>query len=199
MNLNRWRRHAATASLFLALPLSATGATMNKPDVKLNPNPRMRYEITVEVNDAPGPFDTVDANINYRVSNDACVPLTPVVGATVAPTRREPVKLTHAGGNTYKGEFFADLLQDEDYYGKGVCHWSVVSADVEARKGKMDFASSVFNEDIFNHKEVTRFYANRAYAEDQTALVNSGNPDRSQFKDPSKTFSITLRAAEKAL
>src|ERR1700749_441278 len=106
------RTKAALAALSFT-DYSACGVAMNKPDVKLNPQPRMRYEITIKVDNAPGPFDRVEGVIDYRVSNENCVPLTPVTGATVAPEKRVPIVLPHSGGNIYKGEIYADLLQDE--------------------------------------------------------------------------------------
>jgi hypothetical protein len=181
----------------LSLTSSAYGASMKKPDIKLNPNPRMRYEVTVRIDDAPGPFDTVDGTVDYRVSNADCVPLTPITGATILPSKRVPLKLTPIGNNTYRGELFADLLQDEDYFGKGVCHWSIVATGVEARVKKMDFAASLPKDEIFAHKPVTQYYSNRAYAESDTELLNTGNLNRADFKDPAHTFSISLSAEEK--
>lgn len=189
-------RLAFVASL-ISLTTLAYGATMKNADIKFNPNPRMRYEVTVRIEDAPGPFDTINGTIDYRVSNADCVPLTPVTGATVLPSKRVPLKLTPVGNNTYRGELFADLIQDEDYFGKGVCHWSIVAAGVEARVRKMDFAASLPKDEIFAHKPVTQYYSSRAYAESDTELLNTGNLNRDDFKDPAHTFSISLSAEEK--
>jgi hypothetical protein len=103
------RIHAAIAVLALPFTFSAHGAAMSKPDIKLNPQPRMRYEITIKVANAPGPFDRVEGVVDYRVSNDNCVPLTPANGAAVAPEKRVPVVLTHSGGNVYRAEIYAYL------------------------------------------------------------------------------------------
>ncbi len=190
------RTKAALAALSFTA-CSAYGAAMNNPEIKLNPNPRMRYEVTVRIEDAPGPFDTVNGTVDYRVSNEDCVPMTPVTGATIPPSKRVPLKLVSIGNDTYRGELFADLLQDEDYFGKGVCHWSIVAAGVEARVKKMDFAASLPKDQIFAHKPVTQYYSNRAYAESDTELLNTGNLNRADFKDPTHTFSIGLSAEEK--
>lgn len=197
LNPSRWQRHAAAVTLFLALPFSATGATMNKPDIKLNPNPRMRYEFTVKVDGAPGPFDRIEGVVDYRVANEACVPLTPVVGATVAPEKRVPITLKPAGNGVYKGELFADLLQDEDYFGKGVCHWSVVAASANLFVQKVDFSAPLFNDELFKGKPVTRWYSNRSYATTQLERVDSGEENRAQYQDEANaTFSVTVHAEE---
>ncbi|MGF6712206.1 hypothetical protein QFZ41_003170 [Luteibacter sp. W1I16] len=191
----------STTALFatlLPLTSAAYGATMNKPDIKFNPHPRMRYEITVKVDGAPGPFDRVEGVVDYRVTNEACVPLTPVTGATVAPEKRVPITLTPAGNNVYKGEVFADLLQDEDYYGKGVCHWAVVAASANLFVKQVDFSAPLFRDELFKGKPVTRYYSNRSYATTHLDRVDVGETDRAQYQDEANaTFSITVHAEEK--
>jgi hypothetical protein len=192
------RRTMLTMISLLPFTFSAYGAAMNKPDIKLNPQPRMRYEITIKVDNAPGPFDRVEGVIDYRVSNENCVPLTPVTGATVAPEKRVPIVLTHAGGNVYKGEIYADLIQDEDYFGKGVCHWSVVAASANLFVKQVDFSAPLFHEDLLKGKPVTRYYSNRSYATTQMERVDTGETDRAQYQDEANaTFSITVHAEEK--
>jgi hypothetical protein len=176
---------------------SAYGAAMKKPDIKLNRQPRMSYEITVKVDNAPGPFDRIEGVVDYRVSNEVCVPLTPVTGATVAPEKRAPVVLTRTGSsNVYRGEVFADLLQDEDYYGKGVCHWSVVAASANLWVKQVDFSASLFHDDLLKGNPVTRYYSNRSYATTQMGRVDTGETDRSQYQDEANAiFSVTISAA----
>ncbi|WP_448100791.1 hypothetical protein [Luteibacter jiangsuensis] len=171
---------------------------MKQPDIKLNPNPRMRYEITIEVNGAPGPFDRVEGVVDYRVANEACVPMTPVTGATVPPEKRVPITLTPAGDGTYKGEVFADLLQDEDYFGKGVCHWSVVAASANLFVKSVDFSAPLFRDDLLKGKATTRYYSNRSYATTHLDRVDVGEDDRAKYQDEANaTFSITVRSEEK--
>jgi hypothetical protein len=191
------RTKAALAALSFTA-YSACGAAMNKPDVKLNPQPRLRYEITIKVDNAPGPFDRVEGVIDYRVSNENCVPLTPVTGATVAPEKRVPTVLTHLSGNMYKGEIYADLFQDEDYYGKGVCHWSVVAASANLYVKQVDFNAPLFHDDLLKGKPVTRYYSKRSYATTQLERVDTGESDPTQYQDEANTtFSITIQAEEK--
>lgn len=179
----------------LLFTCSTYGAAMKKPDIKLNRQPRMSYEITVKVDNAPGPFDRIEGVVDYRVSNEDCVPLMPVTGATVAPEKRAPVVLTHTGSNLYKGEVFADLLLDEDYYGKGVCHWSVVAASANLWVKQLDFRAPLFHDDLLKGNPVTRYYSNRSYATTQMGRVDTGETDRSQYQDEANaTFSVTISA-----
>lgn len=191
------QRLALSIPFLFALPFNSVAA-MNTPDIKMNANPRMRYEISVSFKDAPHGFDAVSAHVDYQVSNRACVPMTPVAGVTVPPSKRVPVQLKPVGPTQYVGEIYADLIQDEDYYGKGVCHWTVTGAAVEASVKRLRFAAVLFGADLFQQKEVTRYYANRAFDEADHAIVTDGNSDRNRFEQPDQTFSITVRAVEKA-
>jgi hypothetical protein len=185
-------------ALLLLLSTHTYGATTKQPDIKLNPNPRMRYEITVEVKGAPGPFDRAEGVVDYRVANEACVPMTPVTGATVPPEKRVPITLTAAGDGTYKGEIFADLLQDEDYFGKGVCHWSVVAASANLFVKNVDFSAPLFHDDLLKGKSTTRYYSNRSYATTHLDRVDVGEDERANYRDEANTtFSITVHSKEK--
>ncbi|WP_165973457.1 hypothetical protein [Luteibacter rhizovicinus] len=170
---------------------------MKKPDIKQNPNPKMRYEITVTIDDAPGPFDRIEGSVDYKVSNDRCVPLTPITGATVAPEKRVPLELTRTSDHVYKGTVFVDLLQDEDYFGMGVCHWSVVAAGVDVYVQKMGFSGSLFHDNLLAGKTDTRYFSKRSYFATDMDLINSGNAKRTDFKNPDDTFSISMKAEEK--
>jgi hypothetical protein len=199
MRLYRIRAATLAATLVSILPftLSAHGAAMNKPDIKLNPQPRMRYEITVTVDGAPGPFDRVEGSVDYKVSNPNCVPLTKVTGATVAPEKRVPLTLRAAGGNVYKGEIFVDLLVDEDYFGLGVCHWALVGASADLFAKQVDFSPAIYKDELITGKAVTRYFANGSYADADMQRIDIGEDAPTGYKDPAHTFSITLKAEEK--
>jgi hypothetical protein len=176
------------------LTASAYGASMKKPDIKLNPNPRMRYEITVTVQDAPGPFDRVEGTVDYKVANRECVPLTPVVGATVVPEKRVTMELKPAGNNVYKGHLFADLIQDEDYYGLGVCHWTVVGANADFSHDIIDFSAAIFKDELVKSGAVKKYFANASYTDLDMKRVDIGEDSPDQYKDRAHTFSISIKS-----
>lgn len=158
----------------------------------------MRYEITVSVTDAPGSFDRVSGSVDYRVANDKCVPMTPISGATVVPVKHLAIEFKHAGGNVYKAVVFADLLQDEDYFGLGLCHWSLVGAGADFVAGSVEFSPSIYKEDILASKQVTRFFARKVYGENASDVrIDIGRDSRDAFKNPNDTFSISVKAEKK--
>jgi hypothetical protein len=40
------------------------------------------------------------------------------------PVLNTNIEMTRVDEKTWKGYFFKDLLLDEDYFGKGICHWN---------------------------------------------------------------------------
>jgi hypothetical protein len=176
---------------------------MNTPDIKQNPHPRMRYEITVTIQDAPGPFDSINGDVQYGVANDDCVPLQPFSGAQLSPDKHVPLVFTRVSGNLYKATMYADLLLDEDYYGRGVCHWSIVGASADLRIKDGALSPAIFHDDIMAQKPVTTYFANGDYlaatkksSGDERAIF--GSPNRALYGSDSRTdlFSITLAAKE---
>ena len=199
------KRLIPALAILLALTTTACGQAMKQPDIKLNPHPKMRYEITLTIEDAPGPFDAVEGSAGYQVANDRCVPLQPVSGARHTPRKHVPIALTRVSDKVYKGELYVDLLQDEDYFGLGLCRWSMPFTDFGLRVGNLVFGHSIALEDILASKSVTRYFNNGSYfseyaksKKDDHPLVSSGRANRADFGQDSKnTFSTTLTAKEK--
>lgn len=71
---------------------------------KINPHPTQRYELTFTIHDAPGPFDSVDADIQYEIGNTGCVPSDPITGGkSKTPGIIRPILLTRASDMVYRG------------------------------------------------------------------------------------------------
>jgi hypothetical protein len=170
---------------------------MKTPSIQQNPHAKMRYEITVEIDGAPGPFESVQAIAQYDVVNDRCVPLTPGSGATVPPDKSVPITLIKSGENTYHGEVYLDLLEDADYYGLGICHWTMSSVSMYLQHQQLTFPPSISLANIVAQKSETRYFNKRSYAQADTQRVDTGNPDREDFKsEAGNTFSVSMTARE---
>ncbi|CAB3759123.1 MULTISPECIES: hypothetical protein [Burkholderia] len=189
-----WR--VAVALLILA---ACTRTAMSRePAFRLNPHPSRPYEITVTVKDAPAPFDSIGIHVLYQVVNDRCIRVLRGSGATPVLERSVPVELTRVGGNRYTGTMFADLMQDEDYFGLGTCHWTVESANAEARINRLVLSTGVMPADSGAPASVERFFSNRSFVDSQRSRVSIGNARRSDFgPDASNTFSIVLTVVGK--
>ncbi len=161
----------------------------------------MRYDITLTIEGAPGPFDSVNGFVQYKVSNNHCVPLTPISGATLPPESRIPITFSRVSDKLYRGVIYTDLMKDEDYYGMGVCHWSVVAASADLKVKSAALSPAIFHDDIVAQKSDPTYFVNSDYLDagaGGNARVASGNTNRAFYLPESRTdlFSITLAAKE---
>lgn len=192
------RRYVPIALPFcFFLSFATYGEAMKQPDVKLNPSPRMRYEITATLHGVPGHLDLVEGHVDYEVSNPACVPMTPVMGATVVPQKSVPVTFQRAGEDVYKGEIYLDRLQDEDYFGQGVCHWAVVGAAAGFRHGAVKFSPAIYKDDILGKRDVVKYFSHKSFENSERERTDIGASDPKAYTEAAATFTITLHASER--
>lgn len=198
-----WVTHARVARKIvqvavpgLFLLLTACGGNMEEPKIELNPHPAMHYALAVVIDGAPGAFDSVDASADYGVTDYGCVPEQPVSGARHLPGKHVPLRLVKASDTTYTTEIYVDLLKDEDYFGKGVCHWKLAGITAEAAKRRMRFITPVSARTFSERKSETRYFSFDAYYNDEFETRNMGNRDRHAYPDSHKTFSISVTAKE---
>lgn len=192
-------RPSSALLLSLALITSACSSPMNKqPDIKLNPHPTQRFEMIVTVHDAPGSFDKVGAGVLFQVRNVDCVPHHPITGGSDVPSTLRDFTLTRVDDHTWKGYFFKDLLQDEDYFGLGVCHWDVMSVGPDLYVHGMNFnpGLSLWNEPTQDHE--TRYFKKQTYLDRTLTNANAGSADswpadsEDVKKHPDAFFPITV-------
>lgn len=111
--------------LLLAIIATGCSSSMDKPlEVKLNPHPTERYELTVTL-DAPGPWESVKGHVGYVVSNEDCTPKNDFEGVHKIPIVDRTFELARVDDTTYRGYFYRDLIRDDDYFGLGICHWEM--------------------------------------------------------------------------
>jgi len=184
--------------LAFAFLTSAYASAMKNPEIKHNPAPKKRYDITLTIDSAPGPFDSITGFVEYKVRNDECVPLEPVSGATIAPEEKVPVVFKHEKGDVYIGTIYADLIQDEDYFGLGVCHWQVVAASAVLKSNAVEFSPAIFHKDITAQHAVSTYFVKGDYADNGKPHSAFGTTNRSLFQPESRTdlFTVTLAAKE---
>jgi hypothetical protein len=192
-----------TKQLLAGLILSANfitsacgSSTMNPPVIKFNPHPTKRYELTVTIKDAPGPFDSMQTIAQYDVTDRFCVPTLPGSGATNPPDKTIPITLTKVGENSYRGEFYADLIQDEAYSEKGMCHWKLTAVSMYLQHNKLTMPPFISWENITAQKPQTTYFSGLSYAEADTERVDTGIEDDNHLRPSDHPFSVTLEAKE---
>ncbi|KGE51501.1 hypothetical protein GW15_0213900 [Xanthomonas axonopodis pv. vasculorum] len=169
--------HLAAAAL---LPLAAAGCSKGI-DVgndgatgHLNPHPVKRYEV-IATSHAPGPWDAIHAYINYEVVNTKCVPMIPFIGEQQLPNTGFHVPMTRVDDHTWKGYFYRDALQDEDYFKLGVCHWDATSVGISAIAKEVRFNWVGMLQDLLHDSPEVRYFKKSVYGD--RSFVPYGAPD----------------------
>jgi len=192
------KRLCSFAFFSFALITSACGAAMKNPDIKSNPHPKMRYEITMTIEGAPGPFDSIDSYVKYQVMNPSCVPMRPGSGATPTLEKSVSIELTRVGDHAYKGTFYTDFLQDEDYYGMGVCQWAVVGTGAQLKVKSVVFSPDIPKSDLAAQRSEKTYFSKDSYSgatsQQDVEIGSQATPFIAQ--NPDKFFSVTLAATE---
>lgn len=160
--MSRAIRYLSSPALRWALPtlvvLVAAGcgsdSNARKPPLrKLNPAPTQAYEIRLTLanasdlssaTDGKSPFAVVEGTAQFDASNGArCGKSNALSGHVPSLSSHEPFRLSRLSATEYVGTVYADMLLDEDYYGRGVCHWVLTSARV-ALGARGDIADTRF-------------------------------------------------------
>ena len=193
-------RRAVHALLLALASTTAFGSPMKTPEIKQNPHPKKHYELTLSIEGAPGPFDSIKGTVHYKVQNERCVPATPVSGATLTPEQDVAIDFVRISDHEYKGSLYADLLQDEDYYGMGVCHWAVNTAWATLRIKGVEFSPAMDSRELLAQKPVPTYFVRSEYFNSSDERTAFGTPNRALFKPTTRTdiFSMTLTARETA-
>ncbi|PZS81729.1 hypothetical protein A7X84_12310 [Stenotrophomonas maltophilia] len=157
---------------------------------KLNPAPKQAYELVLTLKDAPGPFAVAEGVAQYDVSNyEDCGRVLPATGTAGRITSQEPVTLHKVSENEYRGTFYPDRMQDQDYYDRGTCHWTLtgVGAMLRATNGEGDtrFLTYVNKERMDAGSPLTLYYPKIAYPRAELAanFPASGKEDPSAYKE----------------
>jgi hypothetical protein len=137
-------RTAVALILTIALTTGCSAMHGDPKNPEKNPHPVERYEITATVG-LPEAWDSVTGTIFLEVANVDCLPQDSFTGGRNVPNASYEIEMTRIGEKTWKGSFLRDYLQDEDYYGLGVCHWEVTGLVPSfTYRGKTFNASTLF-------------------------------------------------------
>jgi hypothetical protein len=175
-------------TLFLAL---TTGCSMTHGDPSnpaKNPHPVKRYEVTA-TSYAPGPWDSIEGYIGYDIINTKCMPRESFTGAQSLTSIGIDIEMTRVDDHTWKGYFYRDALQDEDYSGLGACHWDVTSVSVSAMAQGVRFAwsdlfdklergilgTSYFKKSVYGDRSFARYGVPDFTAKDSDVREHPGN------------------------
>jgi hypothetical protein len=193
----KWKGMAATA----ALAAGALAGCGDPDHPALNPNPKQRYEITLKVEDAPGPFDSVTGFASYEIANPwECAPRDPISGVYVTAGYDADITLQAIGNNAYRGTVYLDLPVDRNYYLKGLCRWRFVSANVILKNHGVRFSTGLVLDEVVAQKTLTTYPQKRFYFGSKISdMDGSGGYMSEEIRVyPNDYFSMTISAKETA-
>jgi len=179
----------------------------------LNPAPVKAYQVTLRIHGAPGAFQHVRGSAQYDVVNeDQCGHIEPVTGTPSRITSQEPLELTRISDEEYQGTLYLDRMQDQDYYGRGLCRWEFTGAGALLKATgaheETRFLTFMDAPELVAGKTYTRYYPQDDYPrvkpiEDHPDLEipdnypSSGEVDPQEFapKLQGRLFSVSISAA----
>jgi hypothetical protein len=193
----------AIAAALLASAGCSKGIDIGNDDATghLNRHPVKRYEI-IATSHAPGPWDSFEgAYIGYDVVNTKCVPMIPFLGAQHVPNTGLKVPMARVGDHTWRGYFYRDALQDEDYFKLGICHWDVTSVGVSAKGKGVMFGWGGLLDEVLRDGIGSRYFKKSAYGNPSLvpygALELNGD-DPEVLENPDAYFLVTIAVREVA-
>lgn len=177
-----------------------TGCThsMNPSDIQQNPHPKQRYEITMTIDGAPGPFESVSGTMDFEVISPDCIPQDPFTGARPRPSASRPIALTRVSENVYIGAIYLDLLQEGNYYSLGPCRWSATAANMLLKVHNVSFSPGIVARDIVAQKPSMEYFSKATYFDTKSKDYNEGGMlvTEHAVQNPDAFFSIELTVKE---
>lgn len=176
-----------------------------RPQIRRNPQPTA-YEVTMTIENAPGPFASVKAAMQYEVLNETCLPdLGGMAGTRASLLEWVPVELQKVSGNAYRGVIYDNLLVDEDYFGLGVCRWSLVTTQFKLSAGASEddarFSHHLFYKQIVEDSPIRAYFWRARYPAGQIAnMPVPGEEDLLKFKPEvrDELFQLVFEVRKKA-
>ena len=169
---------------------------------RVNPNPKRRYDITMTIKDAPGPFGDVGFSAQYDAPD--CIYWTSkFAGTTSRPIHMMRLPIKKLDDTTYKVTVYLDAMLDEDYYGDGICHWQLsgVTSGVKATgvDAETGFGADISPEAILAQEAETTYLWSEYYPRagiDNFAEYGSKTLDKVPLERRDEFFTITLKSNE---
>ena len=206
-----------TAAIFSVLSLNACGGSEKSMSIQeqteakfqLNPHPKQAYRLKIKINDAPGPLKLMgNMSVGYKAENCSYI-INHIEGAPANPEKRVKTVIRQLGEFEYETVVYADAMQDEDYFGEGICHWKPegfgVAFKATGSPDETKFNFGDFLDDLIEKKMLVKYYWKWAYPyskrEDGSLYSDSVDfgivsPEIYSPEEHKKMFTITVTLEE---
>ena len=163
-----------TAAIFSVLSLNACGGSeksriqeQTEARFQLNPHPKQAYRLRIKINDAPGPLKLMrNMSVGYG-ARDCSYIINHIEGASANPEKKVRAETRKLAEFEYEAIIYADAVQDEDYFGEGICHWKPegfglgFQATGSPNETIFNFGDSL--DDLIEKKTLTKYYWKGGY------------------------------------
>ena len=163
-----------TAAVFSVLSLNACGGSeksriqeQTEARFQLNPHPKQAYRLRIKINAAPGPLKLMrNMSVGYG-ARDCSYIINHIEGASANPEKKVRAETRKLAEFEYETIIYADAVQDEDYFGEGVCHWKAegfglgFQATGSPNETIFNFGDSL--DDLIEKKTLTKYYWKGGY------------------------------------
>ena len=206
-----------TAAVFSVLSLNACGGSEKSMSIQeqtearfqLNPHPKQAYRLRIKINDVPGPLKLMgNMSVGYKAENCSYI-INHIEGAPANPEKRVRTVIRQLGEFEYETVVYVDAMQDEDYFGEGICHWKPegfgVAFKATGSPDETKFNFGDFLDDLIEKKMLVKYYWKWAYPyskrEDGTLYSDSVDfgivsPEIYSVEQHKEMFTITVTLEE---
>jgi hypothetical protein len=167
----------------------------------LNQHPQKRYEV-IATSHAPGPWDSLKGIAFFDVINKPCVPENSFTGGQAVPNTDIDISMTRVDDHTWKGYFYRDALQDEDYFGLGICHWDTTGVGIAAVAKGVRFNSSDMLVSLLRNGASTSYFKKSDYGDASKIRYGAADltaEDPEVLQRPDAYFTVTISVKEAKL
>ena len=206
-----------TAAVLSVLSLNACGGSEKSMSIQeqtearfqLNPHPKQAYRLKIKINDAPGPLVSMNNTYIRYMARDCSYVINHIEGVTSHPRKYVDIPLRQVDKNEYEASFYFDAVQDEDYFGEGVCHWKPDgfggTFKATGKEEETGFTISDVMRNLLEKKTLTKYYWKWSYPyftrEDGSIspdFVNFGitSPELYSAEEHKEMFTITVTLEE---
>ena len=206
-----------TAAVFSVLSLNACGGSEKSMSIQeqtearfqLNPHPKQAYRLRIKINDAPGQLVSMNDTYIRYMARDCSYVINHIEGVTSHPRKYVDIPLRQVGKDEYEASFYFDAVQDEDYFGEGVCHWKPDgfggTFKATGKEEETGFTISDVMRNLLEKKTLTKYYWKWSYPyftrEDGSIspdFVNFGitSPELYSAEEHKEMFTITVTLEE---
>jgi hypothetical protein len=161
-------------------------------------DPRQWVAIEVDVSDLPIPIDSALLTATYTIENTSCLKPLPISGASGQPYVTTYIDSRKVSPHVFQARVPLDRFEDDDYHGRGVCHWQISSVDFRLRHGARDLRASMARDAIRGFSSVRSYITEWSIVSAPKDRPQHGTPRRefAERGQAGKIYSVTVSSKD---